>query len=155
MEKQLKDVGSRFKKYLEHKEITINQMGKMSDNEGTQIYNIINGKKYGIDKFIKLIKQTPDLDLYWLLWNEGGDKNMLRANNNLPQRNNTNQNLELLSQEIETFRSTIAYQNITIEVYKNALEIAKSSIEDLRKIVDLYSKNDASDKNDQLNMNAG
>jgi hypothetical protein len=153
MEKQLKDVGARFKKYLDHKKITINQMGKMSDNEGTQIYNIINGKKYGIDKFIKLIKQTSDLDLYWLLWNEGGDKNMLRANNNFPQKHNTD--LEFLSQEIETFRSTIAYQNITIEVYKNALEIAKASIEDLRKMVDLYSKNDASNKKDELNINAG
>jgi hypothetical protein len=154
MEKQLKDVGSRLKKYLDHKEITINQMGKMSDNEGTQIYNIINGKKYGIDKFMKLIKQAPDLDLYWLLWNEGGDKSMLRTPHH-PQKNNIDQNLELLSQEIETFRSTIAYQNITIEVYKNALEIAKASIEDLRKMVDLYYKTDTSDKNDQLNINAG
>ena len=154
MERTLKDIGTRFKKYLESKEITINHMGKKSDNEGTQIYNIINGKKYGIDKFIKLVRQAPDLNLYWLFWNEGGEKNMLRENssqNNLT----TGISKELLLQEIENLKSIVGNQNTTIEVYKNALEIAKASIDDLRKMVDFYSKNDASDKNDQLNINAG
>lgn len=115
----------------------------------------MNGKKYGVDKFIKLIREAPDLNPCWLFWNEGGDKNMLRGNSS-PNNNTviTNQSKEFLL-EIENYKSIIENQNTTMEVYKNAMEITKSSIEDLRKMVDFYSKNDASDKNDQLNINAG
>ncbi len=159
MEELLKEIGARLKKYFDHRKLTVNQMGRMSDNEGTQIYNIVNGKNYGMDKFLRVARQSEDLNLYWLLWNEGGDQNMLRKDLPASGKKTTAEKAdlqatkELMSKEIENLKSTITYQSMTIEVYKNALEISKASIEDLRKILDFYTKNDSSDKDDLLNSN--
>ncbi|HVD98838.1 MAG TPA: hypothetical protein VNB90_11595 [Cytophagaceae bacterium] len=157
MEELLKEIGARLKKYLDYKDISINQMGKMSENEGTQIYNIVNGRNYGVDKFLKVIKQANDLNLYWLLWNDGGEENMLKKDaSKIESSEEEKLSRELLQNEINSLKSTIAYQDITIDVYKNALDISKASIEDLRKMVDFYaSGNNLNDKNDQFNSNAG
>ncbi len=64
-------IGKRFKAYLDHKEIGINQAGRDIGTSGAQISNIINGKKWGTDKLLSIINAYQDLSVEYLLLGKG------------------------------------------------------------------------------------
>lgn len=127
-------VGKRLKQFLDTKRMKINELGKASDTAGTQIYNIIKGKKYGVDKFISVVREVPDLNLYWLLFEEG------EMYKNEKEVGDIREKPEYLKMEIENLRSLISYQELTLNVYKKSLEMAVSTNEDLKELLDFYQK---------------
>ncbi len=127
-------VGKRLKQFLDTKRMKINELGKASDTAGTQIYNIIKGKKYGVDKFISVVREVPDLNLYWLLFEEGE----MYKNDNVVS--DIREKPEYLKMEIENLKSLISYQELTLNVYKKSLEMAVSTNEDLKELLDFYQK---------------
>ncbi|WP_028979009.1 hypothetical protein [Sporocytophaga myxococcoides] len=127
-------VGKRLKQFLDTKRMKINELGKASDTAGTQIYNIIKGKKYGVDKFISVVREVPDLNLYWLLFEEG---EMYKNDNAV---SDIREKPEYLKMEIENLKSLISYQELTLNVYKKSLEMAVSTNEDLKELLDFYQK---------------
>ncbi|MBO9698693.1 MAG: hypothetical protein J7604_00720 [Sporocytophaga sp.] len=127
-------VGKRLKQFLDTKRMKINELGKASDTAGTQIYNIIKGKKYGVDKFISVVREVPDLNLYWLLFEEGE----MYKNDHVAS--DIKDKPEYLKMEIENLKSLISYQELTLNVYKKSLEMAVSTNEDLKELLDFYQK---------------
>jgi hypothetical protein len=127
-------VGKRLKQFLDTKRMKINELGKASDTAGTQIYNIIKGKKYGVDKFISVVREVPDLNLYWLLFEEG------EMYKNEKEAIDIREKPEYLKMEIENLRSLISYQELTLNVYKKSLEMAVSTNEDLKELLEFYQK---------------
>jgi len=105
----LVEIGKRLKEFLDYKKMKVNELGRMSDTSGTQIYNIVKGKKYGVDKFISVVNALPDLNIYWLLF---GDGHMLKETV-LKYNNATSGEAELLIKELE---------NLTIFVSKLLLD---------------------------------
>lgn len=67
----LETIGKRFEAYLNAKAIGINQAGRDLSTSGTQILNIINGKKYGADKLLSIINTYEDLSVSYLIFGEG------------------------------------------------------------------------------------
>jgi len=127
-------VGKRLKQFLDTKRMKINELGKASDTAGTQIYNIIKGKKYGVDKFISVVREVPDLNLYWLLFEEGEMYKNDKVASDIKEKP------EYLKMEIENLRSLITYQELTLNVYKKSLEMAVSTNQDLKELLDFYQK---------------
>lgn len=127
-------VGKRLKQFLDTKRMKINELGKASDTAGTQIYNIIKGKKYGVDKFISVVREVPDLNLYWLLFEEG------EMYKNEKEAIDIREKPEYLKMEIENLRSLISYQELTLNVYKKSPEMAVSTNEDLKELLEFYQK---------------
>jgi hypothetical protein len=127
-------VGKRLKQFLDTKKMKINELGKASDTAGTQIYNIIKGKKYGVDKFISVVREVPDLNLYWLLFEEGEMFKETKPEQDIKEKP------EYLKMEIENLKSRISYQERTLNVYKKSLEMAISTNEDLKELLDFYQK---------------
>jgi hypothetical protein len=130
----LVEIGQRLKEFLDYKKMKVNELGRMSDTSGTQIYNIVKGKKYGVDKFISVVSVLPELNIYWLLFGEG---QMLKEN--LPRFNNTpSDESELLMKELENLKVLINYQEMTLNAYKRSLDLAASTNDDLKKMVEFY-----------------
>ncbi len=134
--KELTQIGSRLKEYVSVKNIKIVELGEISNNSGTQIYNILKGKKYGVDKFINVVRQLPDLNVYWLLFGEGSMHRGQPAAGAVV----TPDTEEVLKTEIGNLKAMLAYQEMTIGAYKRALDIAGSSTEDLKKMLEFYKK---------------
>lgn len=131
---ELSEIGKRLTIFLQSKKMKVNELGKLSNTSGTQIYNIVKGKKYGVDKFLCVAKQLPDINLYWLLFGEGpmqreqNDTSMLAALSDI----------EALEKEIESLKSVITYQDMAISAYKRSLDMAALSNEDLKKLLEFY-----------------
>lgn len=135
---ELAIIGKRLKEFLDSKRMKINELGKLSGTSGTQIYNIVKGKKYGVDKFISVMRQLPDLNVYWLINGEGS---MLRTTAPaIPAASGLNKSDEqlVLRKEIENLKSLLAYQEMTVNAYKRSLDMAAATNEDLKKLVELY-----------------
>ncbi len=130
----LVEIGKRLKEFLDYKKMKVNELGRMSDTSGTQIYNIVKGKKYGVDKFISVVNALPDLNIYWLLF---GDGHMLKETV-LKYNNATSGQSELLIKELENLKVLISYQEMTLNAYKRSLDMAASTNDDLKKMVEFY-----------------
>src|SRR5690554_2171430 len=75
MENDLTELGIRLGKYLHYKRIGTNQLGRMMGSSGALASNILNGRNFGMKKFLAIGKACPDLNLCWLL--TGQDKMLL------------------------------------------------------------------------------
>ena len=73
----LKELGGRLKVYIDEKGYTMARTGFLGDISASQVYNILNGKKFGTDKIFNLMNGFPDLNIMWLLTGEG---NMIQEN---------------------------------------------------------------------------
>lgn len=137
---ELKEVGTRLKKYLAYKDMKANHFGKRCGLQGVQIYNILKGKKYGMDKFLLIAEELKDINLNWLIWNEGGEHNMFRSSTNeqTTTKEHKTPKIEMLQEEIKHLKAKIDYQDMTIDAYKRGMDIATASNDDLRKLIRTY-----------------
>ena len=140
---ELIKVGERIDSYLKLKGIGINQLGRLTKTSGTQIVNIIQGKKFGLDKIYLLLEVLPDLSPNWLLFGEG---DMLRENDSkmtvLDKVMNEN---ESLKKEIEHLRTQLSYQDKAVDAYQKSFTLVTKANEDLQQVMHLYKSQ--SDKN--------
>ncbi len=56
-------IGSKLSSYLEQHNISANRAAKMCDMSPSQMHNILNGKNYGIQHFIKIMNGFQDLNI--------------------------------------------------------------------------------------------
>ena len=151
MKINLQEIGSRLKQYMNHEKIGINELGRRTESSGAQISNIINGKNYGMKKFLAIGCACPNLNLYWLL---AGEQDMYQSINT--DIEGTSSELEIQTQKLEVDKSllrnkietlklqkkslegAISYQEMTIDAYQNALSVLSASNRDLREIVNFY-----------------
>jgi len=140
---ELIKVGERIDSYLKLKGIGINQLGRLTKTSGTQIVNIIQGKKFGLDKIYLLLEVLPDLSPNWLLFGEG---DMLRESDSkmtvLDKVMNEN---ESLKKEIEHLRTQLSYQDKAVDAYQKSFTLVTKANEDLQQVMHLYKSQ--SDKN--------
>ena len=59
----LNTIGSKLSLYLEKHNISANQAARMCDMSPSQMHNILNGKNYGIQHFIKIMNGFQDLNI--------------------------------------------------------------------------------------------
>ena len=149
------EVGKRLKKFLDSKELGVNQFGRMTNTSGAQISNIIAGKNYGLNKLVAIGEACPDLNLVWLL--TGKEQMLLQseiATTNEPEfdGNSLQDKIQALEErekylenklvklklQNENLKGAIDYQNITIETLKNTLSIVSASNQDLRELIGHY-----------------
>ena len=140
---ELIKVGERIDSYLKLKGIGINQLGRLTKTSGTQIVNIIQGKKFGLDKIYLLLEVLPDLSPNWLLFGEG---EMLKESDvkvtALDKVINEN---ESLKKEIENLRTQLSYQDKAVDAYQKSFTLATKANEDLQQVMQFYKSQ--SDKN--------
>src|SRR4051812_10849364 len=106
---ELIKVGERIDAYLKLKGIGINQLGRLTNTSGTQIVNIIKGKKFGLDKIYILLNVLPDLSSNWLLFGEG---EMLKEHDTkVTALDKVITENESLKKEIENLRTQLSYQD--------------------------------------------
>lgn len=70
MEKLI-SLGKRLKLYLTKKGIGVNEAGRIMETSGSQVNNILNGKKFGTDKLLIIFDKFDDLNPIWLITGEG------------------------------------------------------------------------------------
>ncbi|MCE7990458.1 MAG: LexA family transcriptional regulator [Roseivirga sp.] len=56
-------IGTKLSDYLEQHNISANRAAKMCDMSPSQMHNILNGKNYGIQHFIKIMNGFQDLNI--------------------------------------------------------------------------------------------
>jgi transcriptional regulator with XRE-family HTH domain len=67
----LKNIGHRFKEYLNAKKISQNKAGQLIGTSGAQIGNICKGQNFGVDKLLNIIHTFEDLNYEYLLFGRG------------------------------------------------------------------------------------
>jgi hypothetical protein len=159
MTTSLDAIGSRLSQYLSYKRIGINKFGRLTNTSGAQISNIINGKNYGMTKLIEIIHVCPDLNMLWLLKGEGemlvdatGETgstdrppvNMLsneqqKKLNMLTEENRSlKAELEKINLKHNSLEGALTYQSMTIEAYKNSIDVLSATNRDLKDLLQLY-----------------
>ncbi|MDF2455232.1 MAG: hypothetical protein K0R51_1225 [Cytophagaceae bacterium] len=140
---ELIKVGERIDSYLKLKGIGINQLGRLTNTSGTQIVNIIKGKKFGLDKIYILLQVLPDLSPNWLLFGEG---EMLKESDaKLTALDKVISENESLKKEIEHLRTQLSYQDKAVDAYQKSFTLVTKANEDLQQVMHLYKSQ--SDKN--------
>lgn len=147
MESRLQDLGARLREYIDFQRIGTNQLGRMIGSSGALVSNILNGKNFGMSKFLAIGAACPDLNLFWLLTGEG--RMLLNGKTEeVPQYNGQSNLAELknefllkkLELKINSLERAIAYQDMTIEAYKNTLSMVTASNKDLKEMLDYHIK---------------
>ena len=151
----LEAIGERLRQYLNAGKIGVNELGRMTKSSGAQISNIINGKNYGIKKFIVLGEACPDLNLTWLLTGEGEMRSSTTNTEaeSVPisvfseqqahiqkleeERSRLLSEIKDLKLQTKSLEGAVSYQEMTIEAYKNALLVLSSSNQDLKELLNL------------------
>lgn len=59
----ISSIGSKLAKYLNSRNLSVNEAARMCDMSPSQMHNILNGKNYGIQHFIKVLNGFGDLNL--------------------------------------------------------------------------------------------
>lgn len=146
----LNELGARLRIYVDFKRLGTNELGRMIGSSGALVSNILNGKNFGMSKFMAIGKACPDLNLCWLLTGKGemllDAKVELTEHDLLDQKqqiSSTLENrflLEKLELKISSLEGAVAYQEMTIEAYKNAFYAAQASNKNLRKLLDDHIK---------------
>lgn len=150
MDDSLRELGTRLRKYLDFKRLGTNQLGRMIESSGALVSNILNGKNFGMSKFMAIGEACPDLNLSWLLTGKGemllDAKVELTEHDLLDQKQQISSTLEnkflqeKLELKISSLESAVAYQEMTIEAYKSARDSAQASNKDLKEILDYHVK---------------
>jgi len=146
--KNLTSIGERLRLFLESERIRPNTLARQSGNSSTQIYNILNGRKYGTDKLLQIIEALPTINIYWLLLGEGN----MYANKSEIVEAATPADLNKVSaleKEVENLQAMVKLQEMTIHAYKRTSELAETSLDDLKRIANFYKERseDISSKN--------
>lgn len=162
MTTSLESIGSRLSQYLSYKRIGINKFGRLTNTSGAQISNIINGKNYGMTKLIEIIHVCPDLNMLWLLKGEGdmlvdsvgeagsSDKPPVSMISNEQQKKLTllleenrglKSELEKVNLKYNSLEGALTYQTMTIEAYKNSIDVLSATNRDLKDLLQLYKAN--------------
>ncbi len=146
--KNLTSIGERLRLFLEAERMRPNTLARKSGNSSTQIYNILNGRKYGTDKLLQIIEALPTINIYWLLLGEG---NMYATQSDTAMESVVvdEDKVSALEKEVENLKSMIKLQEMTIHAYRRTSELAESSLDDLKRIATFYKERseDVSSKN--------
>lgn len=150
MESSLKELGPRLRQYIDFKRIGTNELGRMIGSSGALVSNILNGKNFGMTKFLAIGTACPDLNLCWLLTGKGEmvlDDNAEKTEESPPlgeqpvEKALKNEFLRnTLELKISSLESAVAYQDMTIEAYKNSLSIVTASNKDLSEMLNYHVK---------------
>lgn len=150
MEYSIKDLGTRLRQYIDFKRIGTNELGRMIGSSGALVSNVLKGKNFGMSKFLAIGTACPDLNLCWLLTGKGKmllDDRAEKTEVALPyeeqSRNKAFKNEFLQSKlelKINSLESAIAYQDMTIEAYKNTLSTVTASNKDLKEMLNYHVK---------------
>src|SRR5690554_6885292 len=150
MENDLTELGIRLGKYLHYKRIGTNQLGRMMGSSGALASNILNGKNFGMNKFLAIGTACPDLNLCWLLTGQGKmlvDGKAEKTEAVLRVREQSNKALksaflrETLELKISSLETTVRYQEMAIDAYKSTLSAVLSSNSSLKEVFEGHLKN--------------
>lgn len=54
----------------------MNELARRANTSAAQIFNIVNGKKFGTDKMLLIINALPDINPMWLIFGSGNMKSV-------------------------------------------------------------------------------
>ncbi|WP_143144161.1 hypothetical protein [Cytophaga hutchinsonii] len=124
---------------MEAERIRPNTLARQSGNSSTQIYNILNGRKYGTDKLLQIIEALPTMNIYWLLLGEGNMYITQGTATSAETENKGNSDEFLvLQKEIENLQAMVKLQEMTINAYKRSADLADTTLVDLKRIATFY-----------------
>jgi len=142
--KSLTSIGERLRTFLEAERMRPNTLARQSGNSSTQIYNILNGRKYGTDKLVQILEALPTLNMIWLISGEGSMYlNQVEANSGAATDINAlplQEKIKHLEKEVENLQSMIKIQDLTIQAFKKTSELAEISVMDLKRIANFYKE---------------
>ncbi|WP_114777588.1 helix-turn-helix domain-containing protein [Botryobacter ruber] len=67
----LQQIGKRFKFYTNLKELTIDELQKITGTDRKCLENIMCGQNFLLDELVAIVKHFPDLNTQWLIYGEG------------------------------------------------------------------------------------
>lgn len=67
----MSNTGERFAAYLKHREIGVNEAGRLLEVSGAQVSKIIKGSNFGVHLLSKIVNVFPDIDMQWLVTGKG------------------------------------------------------------------------------------
>lgn len=157
MTTSLESIGKRLSQYLSLKRIGINKFGRLTNTSGAQISNIINGKNYGMTKLIEIIRVCPDLNMLWLLKGEGemlldtgesanadrpasvsASEHQKKINALMDENRALKAELDKITMKHDAIEGAISYQNLTIDAYKNSIDVLSATNRDLKDLLQVY-----------------
>lgn len=71
MNNHFADIGKRLAHYLTIKGITQSKLARLTSTSASQVFNMLNGTKYGVDKLLDVFVALPVLNPEWLLFGHG------------------------------------------------------------------------------------
>lgn len=108
--------------YIEYKGITVYEFEKIT---GLSHGILRSGKHFGVDKMKQIRDNLPDLNMNWLIYNEGNM--LLKANNNLNESDETYKkpcgNCDILEKDLKNAEKLLEAKEETIGILKHQLGI--------------------------------
>jgi transcriptional regulator with XRE-family HTH domain len=84
MNEHFAEIGKRLSQYLTHKGLSQSKLARLSSTSGSQVFNMLNGTRYGVDKLLSVFRALPELNPEWLLFGHGDmEKNSNNVENDL------------------------------------------------------------------------
>ncbi|MEM6261027.1 MAG: helix-turn-helix transcriptional regulator [Bacteroidota bacterium] len=112
------NIGKRLAKFMEQENIGVNELGRMAGTSGTQISNIIHGRKYGVDKLLAIIDALPAINPLWLLRGEG----------------------EMMQANVGRSADEVDYLNRLLEEKNSTCQVLQDEVDALKKIITLLEE---------------
>lgn len=112
MNNHFADIGKRLAQYLTTKGITQSKLARLTSTSASQVFNMLNGTKYGVDKLLAVFEALPGLNPEWLLFGRGAmekiqpeEKLALAQTSASPDEANTNGVTEKLQELLNICRA--------------------------------------------------
>lgn len=137
MNEHFADIGKRLSQYLTHKGLSQSKLARLTSTSGSQVFNMLNGTRYGVDKLLSIFRALPELNPEWLLFGHGEMEKLNNDNDNNLNNYSPVQGKNFLNKDLTSNKSASENDDAELEDLQAMLELCRAEKDGLKKILEL------------------
>ena len=155
MNEHFAEIGKRLSQYLAHKGLSQSKLARLTSTSGSQVFNMLNGTKYGVDKLLSIFRALPELNPEWLLFGHGEMEKLSNDNENSLTHVPSKAVGDFLKTDFSHNGSAPVKEDTELDELQAMLELCKAEKDGLKKILELKDEMIEVLKNQRGNGAAG
>jgi transcriptional regulator with XRE-family HTH domain len=140
MNEHFAEIGKRLSQYLAHKGLSQSKLARLTSTSGSQVFNMLNGTKYGVDKLLSIFRALPELNPEWLLFGHGEVEKLSNYNENGLGNYSPGEAGFFLKNDSDSNGSAHGTEDVELVELQAMLELCRAEKEGLEKIVELKNE---------------
>lgn len=137
MNEHFAEIGKRLSQYLAHKGLSQSKLARLTSTSGSQVFNMLNGTKYGVDKLLSIFRALPELNPEWLLFGHGDMEKLSNDNENFLNNNSNNEDGNFSNTDFTRNGSSPENEDAELDELQAMLELCRAEKDGLEKILEL------------------